>query len=394
MASNDAFGAPAPGITVDRPKESSATASEEADSSLSSPVPSYLHTPAEPYDASSTDLRQLQLHSQVQQCMDVASDDQQRGTVLDAVASALQSEIDAAELAPGSVWYLVERKWFAAWQEVASGLVQRKVGPMDFSAIADMGGELLPDLKLGEDVEAVPADVWRKMVKLYGTQGPKAEVRRVVAVCADGGQAVLELYPPSVFFIAKSLLGMARSEDASRVAISLGASLAELKWQICNAAGFTDPERPLDPLDPLVLFRPTARTVGGMVSAQPPTYEAAVTGDNTADTGVEGIDARHIERIDADDSTSLMAAGILPESTVVFTFASLDESSSADVDASEYGGPFSRRMTMDDDAASEASSSYMAATASDPLRRGWDVYGADSDSIPSSGFNGDNADMG
>ncbi|KAJ2711244.1 hypothetical protein H4R19_003345, partial [Coemansia spiralis] len=395
MASNDDSGAAVPGITVSRPDASGVAASEAARSAQPSPVPSYLHTPAEPYDdVSSADLRQLQLHSQVQQRLDGPSDGQQRGTVPDAVASALQSEIDATELAPGSVWYLVERKWFAAWQEAASGLVQRNVGPMDFSAIADLDGELLPNLRLGEDVEAVPAGVWRKMTKLYGVQGPNAELRRVVVGGTNGGQAVLELYPPSVFLIPKSLLGMIGTEHADRIAISMGASLSELKWQIYNTGGLIDSESQLEPFGGLALFRRTARATGGLAGADPPTYEAAVAGNSTPDTGMSGTGAGRIERIDADDSTTLMAAGILPESIVVFKFASSGESSSADDGPSDAEGPFARRMAVDDDAASEASSSDMTATVSDPLRRGWNAYGTGGGSLPSPGSERGLADMG
>ncbi|KAJ2609628.1 hypothetical protein H4S08_003960 [Coemansia sp. RSA 1365] len=226
-----------PKVTVTVSLADDSHSSALSQSTSSSPQVSYLHTPAEPYDGNdasgtTTGLNQFLQKSEVQR---------------EAVAvSSLQSEIDDAAMDLGSVWYLVARKWYAAWQEWASGLVPEKMGAIDNTSIFDSNGELQPGLKLGEDLEAVPASAWNKMVQLYGIKGQLAPVRRVV-------------------------------------------------------------------------------------QQRPPTYEAAVAGEGE-------LNIQQLRAIADSDSTTLMAAGVLPDSIVVFELATRAGNENAAEVANEEAG--------------------------------------------------------
>ncbi|KAJ2336916.1 hypothetical protein GGI00_000556, partial [Coemansia sp. RSA 2681] len=219
-----------------------------------------------------------------------------------------------------------------------TGMIPSGVGPIDNSPIADDDGELLPGLKLGAELEAVPEAAWLKMAELYGLGSQNMAIRRVVVMqdeCnVDGSctaRAMLDLYPPSVFVAPKEALDSSKHDDSTRrIGISLGASLAELKLQI--AAAFE-----LDTTDggrSIALFRPlrsssqdtdaeVSQLAAGLSEAEllPPSYEAAVSRSAPADSALHAraaMTSGGLEEIVADDCTSLMAAGILPDSTVGF----------------------------------------------------------------------------
>ncbi|KAJ2850492.1 hypothetical protein IWW36_001872 [Coemansia brasiliensis] len=275
-----------------------------------SPVLSYVHTPAEQYggDINSTAAGGLQ---------QLGVSGKAGFNTSEATAATLQAEIDGAAMVPGSVWYLVARKWFAEWQESASGLVQCKIGPIDNSGIVDANGELQPELRLGEDLEAVPLKVWQKMSILYGIKDQQNIIRRVAVQSDTEGQAVLDLYPPSVFVVSKDAFVKADTKNVRRIVISSGASLAELKIQICHKLGVNSPSG-------IKLFRSATERASDSVSMDtlqsPPSYESAITSERDLDLniGSGNTAADQLEEIKDDDSTLLMAAGILSDSTVVF----------------------------------------------------------------------------
>ncbi|KAJ2802176.1 hypothetical protein H4S07_004757, partial [Coemansia furcata] len=203
--------------------------------SLSSNIPSYMHTPAEPYEehgalstltGSKSLLAAAVINSQV-----TSSHVQEKS--LDAAVASLQSIVSGAVMVPASVWYLVSHQWYSAWQESVTGMIQAGVGPIDNSPIADDDGELLPGLKLGAELEAVPEAAWLRMVEMYGLRGQNMAIRRVVVMqdeCNGDGsctaRAMLDLYPPSVFVAPKEALDSPSHNESStcRIGISLGAS--------------------------------------------------------------------------------------------------------------------------------------------------------------------------
>ncbi|KAJ1731367.1 hypothetical protein LPJ61_002569 [Coemansia biformis] len=426
MASDSASGAAAPGIIVNRPDgnvqnapllgECSAGEPDAACSDQSSSVPSYLHTPAEPYngsggvssntgtagpvDASPADAWQLQFGAEAQQSVGGAGDGDMQEMVLNAMASALLSDINAADMVPGSMWYLVDRRWYTAWQEAASGLVPAKVKPMDYTSLFDADGRLLPNLKLCEDVEAVPESVWTKMITLYGVDGSQANAHRVVASSTECSQAAIELYPPSVYMVERGLLGSANKDDTCRIDLSLSASLADLKRLLLLAA---DLSSEVVPLKSVVLFRPVARAAGGAggcpgrTGAQQqllPTYEATVADDDALTAGLSGAAASHIERIDAEDFTSLMASGILPGSTLLFEFAETSGEPSAASVASEDECSIARHMAMGDgDGVSEEGGSDVTVAVSGVKHPSWKARNF-GDRLPSPGSDDGDASMG
>ncbi|KAJ1836202.1 hypothetical protein IWW55_000049 [Coemansia sp. RSA 2706] len=308
--------ASAPTITVES-ADSTAPAADPP-SNTSSPVPSYIHTPAEPYSsdfahaASSAGLRQMLQKSAAQQ-----------GDSRDAAVASLQAEIDDTAMLAGSVWYLVGHKWFAAWQESASGLVPHDIGPIDNSEIVDANGELLPGLELNVDLDAVPASAWQKMAVLYGVNNQQSTVRRVAVQGDTPEKALLELYPPSVFVVSKGSLALAGSESTRRIVISLGASLAELKYQICRKFDLSISQ---EFRDSMRLFRPASERAGGAEPAvldtplKPPPYEAHMAGDKDIDLAIGAGSAgdESLEEITSADSALLMTAGILSDMKVVF----------------------------------------------------------------------------
>ncbi|KAJ1738053.1 hypothetical protein LPJ79_005803 [Coemansia sp. RSA 1821] len=324
--------------------DASAELSAKHDSNQS-PVLSYVHTPAEQYDGDTIAVGGLQqLESS-----EISSD------MSEATAATLQAEIDGAAMVPGSVWYLVERKWFAQWQESASGLVQCKIGPIDNSSIVDANGELQPELKLGEDLEAIPLEVWQKMSVLYGVKEQQNAIRRV-AVQSEAEQAVLDLYPPSLFVVSKAAFEKADTKNVQRIVISLGASLAELKHQICHRL---DVDSPGD----IKLFRLAAERASDSAAMDtalsPPSYESALASEDDVDfgTGAGNTTADQLEEVTDDDSTLLMAAGILSDSTVVFEpCSSLDNQAEAT-----------------DEHISEADNAKLAALMSEVIQN-WDDY--------------------
>ncbi|KAJ2244161.1 hypothetical protein GGH97_003287, partial [Coemansia sp. RSA 475] len=305
----------APEITVVLADDTAGEAQNIQTSSTPSPVLSYMHTPAEPYESEFSakgPLGKQLLHATVAQ----NSEDTRNATV-----ASLQAVIDEAGMVPGSVWYMVGRKWYAAWQESASGLVQHEIGPIDNSEIVDASNELLPGLKLTEDVEAVPVGVWQQMAVLYGVKDQQQAVRRVAVQSSDDGKAVLDLYPPSVFAVSKGSLGQTGSEVTHRVVISLDAPLSELKFQIRRIFNL-DADQGL--FGDMKLFRPAANCTNGTAGVSsntplhPPPYEDTVTNDKVVDLGINAGNqtAQKLEEINGDDTVLLMAAGILPDSTV------------------------------------------------------------------------------
>ncbi|KAJ2356222.1 hypothetical protein GGF43_002208 [Coemansia sp. RSA 2618] len=357
----------APEITVN-------AADSTAASGTSSPVLSYVHTPAEPYVSDFTHNKQPigKQHSLLQTASLQRHEDSRNATV-----ASLQAAIDDAPMVPGSAWYLVGRKWYSAWQESASGLVSHEVGPIDNSEIVDASGELLPGLKLSEDLEAVPASAWQKMAVLYGVH-EQQQVRRVAMQSGEDGKAVLDLYPPSVFVMSKGSLGSVSGETMHRVVISLGASLAELKFQIRRRFNLDSDQGQFGGMK---LFRPAAEhangscasnglSANGAVSAtsdttqNPPPYEATVASDRVVDLGINAGSktAEKLEEISADDSVLLMAAGILPDSTVVFE------------PLLEASIPLHDQMTAlaDDDTASDTNSTGLTAMVADMTHGAWD----------------------
>ncbi|KAJ2869257.1 hypothetical protein GGH93_006217 [Coemansia aciculifera] len=308
--------------------------------SMSSNIPSYMHTPAEPYEeqgslstltGSKSLLAAAVLNSQ-------ATSSRVQETSLDAAVTSLQSIVSGAVMVPASVWYLVSHQWYSAWQESVTGMIPAGVGPIDNSPIADDDGELLPGLKLGAELEAVPEAAWLRMVEMYGLCGQNMAIRRVVVMqdeCSVDGsrtaRAMLDLYPPSVFVAPKEALDSpSHNESTHRIGISLGASLAELKLQIASVFGLDS----TDNGSSITLFRPlrsssqdtdseVSQLATGLSEAEllPPSYEAAMSRNAPADSALHAraaITSGGLEEIVADDSTLLMAAGILPDSTVGF----------------------------------------------------------------------------
>ncbi|KAJ2077682.1 hypothetical protein H4R24_004985 [Coemansia sp. RSA 988] len=363
MVDGDSSETQTPGITVTVSPANNSLSNDLTRSTSSSPQVSYLHTPAEPYDgndasSSTTGLKQFLQKSEVQR---------------EAVAvSSLQSEIDDAEMDLGSVWYLVARKWYAAWQEWASGLVPEKMGAIDNTSIVDSNGELQPGLKLGEDLEAVPASAWRKMIELYGIKGQLSPVRRVVVQDIEGSQPVLELYPPSVFAVPRASFGGSNNEDARQIVISLGASVGELKWQIQRVFGINSEQETITLFCQMDCNDDEAddHTKDTSVQQQqqqqqlPPTYEAAVAGEGK-------LSAKQLRAIADSDTTALMAAGVLPDSIVVFETAI-------------RAGNQDDAMVSNEEVSSETGSSSPMATLSEFAHSNWDTRAA-SGNLPSPG---------
>ncbi|KAJ1953547.1 hypothetical protein EC988_002928, partial [Linderina pennispora] len=267
-----------------------------------SSVPSYCHTPSEPYEGSVAVTYPSPAPKAAGFPGGTHSSSQE--VALDASAGALQAEIDQASMTLGSAWYLVDRRWYTRWQESFSGITSSDIGAIDNSGITDMDGELLPDLQMGEAFEAVPERAWAEMVRLFGLKDNR-EVRRV-AVADEHGAARLELYPPSVF--VSSLIN--EEEPAKRIAISLAAPLSELEFRVRTAFGLAEG-------DDISLYLPSSSIRGGKKEeahsdASPPSYEAAVVDD--ADHGA-GSESRLVGVME-DKSTSLVAAGILEDSAV------------------------------------------------------------------------------
>ena len=79
-------------------------------------------------------------------------------------------------LEPGSIWYVVSRKWYQAW-EVATlgvsskefaGVTEATLGPVNNSNIVHLGTmDMLPLLAEGQDLEFVPQDAWDCLVNWY-----------------------------------------------------------------------------------------------------------------------------------------------------------------------------------------------------------------------------------
>ncbi|KAJ2390312.1 hypothetical protein GGI23_005649, partial [Coemansia sp. RSA 2559] len=280
----------------------------------------------------------------------------------------------------GSVWYLVARKWYAAWQEYASGLVQdRAIGPIDNSPIADESGHIFPSLKLGEDVDAVPEAVWIRLRNLYGLLNPNMAIRRM-AIQNNGGSAMLDLYPPSVFVTPRTNSTAADQKSPRRIEIALGAPVSELKWRISHAFGLADGSGACA----LRLFcsgrsNNTSKTALSSENHEPPSYEAAIANEEAADANTETIVA--------DDSSSLMSARILPDTAIFFEV----------IDAAKSGGSamistapslepmYSKGSDREKSTTSSASKVYTATG----LRRQQDTYGSNS-SLQSLGVGSDN----
>ncbi|KAJ2001738.1 hypothetical protein H4R26_003973, partial [Coemansia thaxteri] len=228
--------------------------------------------------------------------------------------------------------------------ESVTGMIPSGVGPVDNSPIVDEHGELLPGLELGAQLEAVPEAAWHRMTELYGLRRQNMAIRRVAiaqldgncdgagGICSSSAQAMLDLYPPSVFVSPKESLGWSSSHESTRrIAISLGASLAELKRQISWAFELSDTDdgRLIELFRPVRNSAPDAESemsqlAAGLSEAEllPPSYEAAMSRNAPADPAQHAratmTSEEILEEILADDSTLLMAAGILPDSTVGF----------------------------------------------------------------------------
>ncbi|KAJ2389508.1 hypothetical protein H4S02_002331 [Coemansia sp. RSA 2611] len=337
------------------PGEHDALVRSASQDSMSSNIPSYMHTPAEPYEDHGTLstlagprslLATAVLNSQ-------ATGRSVQEASLDAAVTSLQSIISGAVMEPGSVWYLVSHQWYSSWQESATGIIPTGVGPIDNSPVADDDGELLPGLKLGVELEAVPEAAWLKMVEMYGLRGQNMAIRRVVVTqdeyntddgCATG--PVLDIYPPSVFVAPKAELDSpSHSKSTRRIGISLGASLGELKLQIASVFELDTMDNRLS----IVLFRPrrsssqdtdaeVSQLAAGLSEAEllPPSYETAVSRIAPGDSALRAqaaLTSGGLEEIVADDSTLLVAAGILPDSTATVDRSPSISDSSIDLGA-------------------------------------------------------------
>ncbi|KAJ1959244.1 hypothetical protein GGI12_004434, partial [Dipsacomyces acuminosporus] len=311
-----------------------------------SSVPSYCHTPTEPYidntDSDSADAKtQLLLPATTPTNVEEFNEYSVRDAALDSSVSSLQAEIGAASMAPGSVWYLVARQWYATWQESTTGLLQTTIGKIDNTPITNGQGGLLPNLKLGEDFEAVPENAWLKMVQLFGLDGNQS-IRRT-AVQGEQGKVILDLYPPTIYV---TNIKTAQDNDTRPITTSLTVTLLELKRQIAQEFGLSIDNRESASLPLFLQNKEQAASSGDdsfSFNDAPPSYEAAMApaivvyeANSTEDDGLLGTSgastvattdtanaaapSKRFFKIAKSDSTSLMAAGILPDSIVAFTY--------------------------------------------------------------------------
>ncbi|KAJ1799053.1 hypothetical protein LPJ59_002096 [Coemansia sp. RSA 2399] len=378
-------------LATSNPQNDSDNSHLENTSPTSSPdslALSYLHTPAEPYDGEPLPGSSQAALTKFLQTTGLADHphtaDSSGDLSLDAVAASLQAEISTTTMSHGSIWYLVARKWYAAWQEYASGLVQdRAIGPIDNSSIADEYGHIIPNLKLGEDVDAVPEAAWIRLRNLYGLLSPNMSIRRM-AIHNNGGSAILDLYPPSVFVTPRTSSTGADQKNPRRIEISLSAPVSELKWRISHAFGLNDGSGACA----LRLFclgrsNNTSKTELSPENHEPPSYEAATATEEATDANTEALVA--------DDSSSLMSARILPDTAIFFEAVDAAKSGeSAMMSTSPSLEPIYSKGSGRTKSTTSAASKVFSATS---LRRQQDTYGSDS-SLQSLGVgSGSDADV-
>ncbi|KAF8597759.1 cysteine proteinase [Ceratobasidium sp. AG-I] len=110
-------------------------------------------------------------------------------------------------LESGTIWYVVSRKWYQAWEAATLGVSDKEfadvteatLGPVDNSNIVHPGTtEMLPLLAEGHDVEFVPQDAWNSLVQWYDQ--PSIVIgREVVSYPTASGlpETRIEVYPPT-----------------------------------------------------------------------------------------------------------------------------------------------------------------------------------------------------
>ncbi|KAJ1666474.1 hypothetical protein EV178_002261 [Coemansia sp. RSA 1646] len=384
-------------ITTNNKNETSDLENTSPTSSPDSPALSYLHTPAEPYDGEAVSgssqaalTRFLQTTGLTDQLGTAESSS--NDVSLDAVAATLQAEISTATMSHRSIWYLVARNWYAAWQEYASGLVQdRTIGPIDNSSIVDDAGHILPGLRLDKEVDAVPEAAWIKLSNLYGLLGSSISIRRM-AIQNNGGSTILDLYPPSVFVTPKTSNAAADQKNTRRIEISLDAPVSELKWRISHAFGLSYGSGACT----LRLYcsgRPTntSRTALSSESQEPPSYESAIATEESADANPEALIA--------DDSSSLISARILPDAAIIFevvhaagngeTAIVADNSSRMKFTASTFEPRYKKGSSI----TKSTSSATSRAIATTRLDRKQEAYGSDSSPQSPGSDSGSDADV-
>ncbi|KAG9087409.1 CSN-associated deubiquitinating enzyme Ubp12 [Ceratobasidium sp. UAMH 11750] len=114
----------------------------------------------------------------------------------------------------GTVWFVVSRKWFQAWEVATAGIpnkafaeiTEETLGPVDNSDIVYPGTtHMLPGLVDVYQIELVPEDAWKNFVQSYG-QPPIVLSREVIAYPTASGlpETRVEVYQPRfhVFLLA------------------------------------------------------------------------------------------------------------------------------------------------------------------------------------------------
>ncbi|KAG8736775.1 CSN-associated deubiquitinating enzyme Ubp12 [Ceratobasidium sp. 414] len=146
-----------------------------------------------------------------------------------------------------SVWFVVSRKWFQAWEVATAGIpnkafaeiTEETLGPVDNSDIVYPGTmHMLPGLVEGYQIELVPEDAWKNLVQWYG-QPPIVLSREVIAYPTASGlpETRVEVYRPSfyVFLLtpkSASHIPHAEFTISSRSTLSVLAKLAASVLQI------------------------------------------------------------------------------------------------------------------------------------------------------------------
>lgn len=145
-----------------------------------------------------------------------------------------------APLKTGEQWYLVSRTWYKRWQAACTGgtegvedkedarlanITLDDVGPIDNRDLLASPGTLKPNLRLGVDLEAVPAEAWKLLERWYGAiDDDQALVRSVIAPGGPGSETI-EFYPPQFTFKLITPGGQGLPEGLPRQPIKVNVSL-------------------------------------------------------------------------------------------------------------------------------------------------------------------------
>ncbi|KAG9120172.1 CSN-associated deubiquitinating enzyme Ubp12 [Ceratobasidium sp. 392] len=110
---------------------------------------------------------------------------------------------------PDSVWFVVSRKWFQAWEVATAGIpnkafaevTEETLGPVDNSDIVHAGTmELLPGLVEGYQIELVPEDAWKNLVQWYGEPSVVLSRETISYPTASGlPETRVEIYRPRFY---------------------------------------------------------------------------------------------------------------------------------------------------------------------------------------------------